>query len=289
MINLNKDLTIIIVLYKSSNIIFECLKSLTNFKIIIVDNGNNKKILNKLNNYENIERIISKKKNLGFGNAINFGFEYIKTNYFLVLNPDVILDENTINELLTVSKRNSNCAIAAPYIASDKDGYSMLPENGKSVIRTREQINCSKLLNNLKPSGDLCVQVTKGCSLLINSKHFIDVGMFNRKYFLFWEEVDLCRKFLKKKLSIIVSSKAFAHHKAGTSAKKSLSAYITRIFHSEKSPLLYFNVKKNSLSMYFIILRYLFRSISYFCILNFKNSLKNIVKLSAILSYIFSS
>jgi GT2 family glycosyltransferase len=287
--NLNKDLTIIIVLYRSSKIIFDCLKSLNNFKIIIVDNGHNEKVLTKLNIYKNIEKIISKKRNLGFGNAINFAFEYIKTDYFLVLNPDVTLDENSIKELLTLSKKNSNCAISAPYIATDNDGYAMLPENGKSVLRTNDQISCSKLLNNLKPSGDLCVQVTKGCALLINSKHFTDVGMFSTKFFLFWEEIDLCRKFLKKKLSIIVSSNAFAHHKVGTSAKMSLSVYITRIFHSEKSPLLYYNVKKNSSSIYFIILKYLFRSLSYFCILNLKNSLKNIIKLSAIMSYIFFS
>ena len=285
--NLNKDLTIIIVLYNSSNIIFECLKRLNKFKIIIVDNGNNELILKELKNFKNIENIISKNKNLGFGNAINFGFEYVKTDYFLVLNPDVILDETSINELLSIAKKDINCAIAAPYIGTDEDGYSMLPEQGKSVIRTKDEIDCSKLLNNLKPDGNLCVQVTKGCALLINSKHFINVGMFTKKFFLFWEEVDLCRKFLNKKFSIIVSPKANANHKAGTSANRNLFVYITRVFHSEKSPLYYFNVKRNSFSLFKIIIKYLFRAITYLFILNFKNSLKNLIKLSAIISYIF--
>ena len=51
---------------------------------------------------------------------------------------------------------------------------------------------------NLKPEGEICVDVTKGCALLIKSKYYKEVGGFSEKYFLFWEEVDLCKKFLKK-------------------------------------------------------------------------------------------
>ena len=282
---MNKELTIIIVLYNSTNIIFQCLRSLTNFNIIIVNNGKNDNLLEKLNDYQNIKKIISTKKNLGFGNGVNLAFNLVETEFFLVLNPDLILDEISINELLKISKENLNCAISAPHISTDKDGYSMLPEYGKSIERNVDQIRCSEMLNNLKPSGDFCAQVTKGCVLLINSKHFKDVGMFTKEYFLFWEEVDLCRKFLKKKLSVIISSKALAFHKQGTSVKKTLLVYLIRIYHSEKSPLYYYKAKKNS-TMYLLMIKYFFRFFSYLCILNFKNSLKNIAKLSANLSYI---
>ena len=284
---MNKELTIIIVLYNSTNLIFECLQSLNNFNIIIVDNGKNKHLLKKLNSYQNIKKIIKPKKNLGFGNGVNLAFKDIETDFFLVLNPDIILNENSIYELLKISKNDLNCAISAPYISTDKDGYSMLPEFGKGIDRTTIQIKCSHKLNNLKPSGNFCAQVTKGCALLINSKHFSDVGMFTKEYFLFWEEVDLCRKFLKKKLSVIISPKALAFHKQGMSAKKTLSVYIKRIYHSEKSPLYYYKAKKNSRSMYILLIKYIFRSFTYLCILNIKNSLKNVIKFSANLSYIF--
>ena len=166
--NISRDLTIIIVLHNASNIIFECLKELSNFQIIIVDNGKNHQILKELDKYDNIIKIVGKKKNLGYGNGINLGFKFIKTDYFLVLNPDVILDELSINELLLISKANPNCAISAPYISTDNDGYSMLPEHGKSVLRNDIQTYCSQQLSNLKPSGNFCPQVTKGCALLIS-------------------------------------------------------------------------------------------------------------------------
>ena len=59
---LNKDLTIIIVLYNSSDLIFSCLEKLINFEIIIVDNGKNDHVINRLKNYKNIIKIVSKKR-----------------------------------------------------------------------------------------------------------------------------------------------------------------------------------------------------------------------------------
>ena len=60
-----------------------------------------------------------------------------------------------------------------------------------------------------------------------------------------------------------------------------------RILHNEISPLFYFNIKKNSPHLYKNMLKYLFRSFTYLLILNFKNSLKNVAKLYANISYIF--
>ena len=125
---LNKHLTIVIILYDSSDLIFKCLKKLNNFNILIVDNGRNSSVLDKLKEYRNIEKIISKNKNLGFGNGVNFAFSYIKTDFFLVLNPDIIIDGSSINEMLLVAKKDKNCAIVAPLILTDKDGYGTLPE-----------------------------------------------------------------------------------------------------------------------------------------------------------------
>jgi len=282
----NTDLTIIIVLHNASNVIFKCLDQLLNFNIIIVDNGKNNHVLMDFKKYKNINKIISKNKNLGFGNGVNYAFSYIKTNFFLVLNPDIIIDESSINELFKISKENQNCAISAPYIPTDKDGYGILPEKGKGISRNAIHKKSCKLLDNLKPSGEFCVNVTKGCALLINSNHFKSVGMFSSEYFLFWEEIDLCRKILNQKLSVIVSSKAIAKHDGGTSGKNNLRNFMIRYFHAEKSPLYYFKVSKKSKDIYIKMLKYLFRSATYLFILNFKKSLKNLIKFFAIFSYV---
>ena len=132
----------------------------------------------------------------------------------------------------------------------------------------------------------ICVDVSKGCVLLIKSQYFKEVGGFSDKYFLFWEEIDLCKKFLSKNLSIIVNPLSIAHHKEGNSSKTNLKNFFRRSYHHEISPLYYFNVKKNSPHLYKNIFKYFFRTLSYLSILNFKNSIKNLSKLSANISYL---
>ena len=283
--NISNQITVVIVLYNSSNLIFDCLNSLNKFSIILVDNGKNLHLLEKLKERKNI-KIISKNKNLGYGKAVNFAFELIKSPYFLLLNPDITIDENSIYRLLETASKNKNCAIAAPINIPDFDSFGILPEKRNLY----EKNKCSNyIFNNLKevkPEGEICVDTSKGCALLINSKYFKEVNFFTDKYFLFWEEIDLCRKFLRKNLSIIVNPLSIAHHKQGSSSKFNLNNFFKRCYHNEISPLYYFNIKKNSPHVYKNMIKYLFRFISYLLIFNFKNSIKNGSKLLANIAYL---
>ena len=77
-----EDITIVTVLYNSAQINEIFFENLKNFKTIVVDNGKNEEILDKIKTYKNIE-VISKNKNLGYGNAVNFAFKNITTKFFL--------------------------------------------------------------------------------------------------------------------------------------------------------------------------------------------------------------
>ena len=124
-------------------------------------------------------------------------------------------------------------------------------------------------------------------SLLLNSEHFEKIGKFDERYFLFWEEIDLCRRFRSKKHSVIVSPNSLAVHKQGHSSKKNIKNFIIKTFYSEYSPLIYFNVKKLSSFLIYKQIRYLFRSVTYLLILNVKKSFINLIKLYANIKYFF--
>ena len=283
--NISNQITVVIVLYNSSNLIFDCLNSLNKFSIILVDNGKNLHLLEKLQKRKNI-KIISKNKNLGYGKAVNFAFELIKSPYFLLLNPDITIDENSIYRLLETASKNKNCAIAAPINIPDFDSFGILPEKRNLYEKNKSSNYIFNNLKEVKPEGEICVDTSKGCALLINSKYFKEVNFFTDKYFLFWEEIDLCRKFLRKNLSIIVNPLSIAHHKQGSSSKFNLNNFFKRCYHNEISPLYYFNIKKNSPHVYKNMIKYLFRSIGYLLIFNFKNSIKNGSKLLANIAYL---
>jgi len=285
--DLIEELTIVIIAYNSNDLLLKCLKNIKKFNIIIVDNGKNNEIFSKISFNENKIKIISKNKNLGFPKGVNFAVEFIKTPYFLILNADTFINEYSINQLFNTCKKNKNCGAASPITDLDIDGYDLFPENGKSVIRNNKQSNICNSLVNLKPDGEICVEIAK-LGLMINLNNFKKVGMFSEKFFMFWEEIDLCKKFRKNNLSVIVNPQAKLIHDKKKSSNNDLKTFAIKNFHLELSPLHYFNVQKNSKFLYIRILKYTFRAITYLLILNLKNSLRNIIKLSANLSYILS-
>ena len=281
-----KEITIITVLYNSSDIVDSFFDSLKNFKIIVVDNGRNERILNKIQNYKNIQ-VISKNKNLGYGKAINFAFENVSTNFVLVLNPDLSIDVNSIENMFNILNKYSDCGMVAPMTLPDKDFYGAFPEKNLKNVNSSNEIKSRELLLNSSIEGELCVDVAKGCALLISAEQFKNVGKFDEKYFLFWEEIDLCRKFRTKKICVIVTPKSRAQHKQGKSSKSNIQNFLIKTFHNEYSPLIYFNVQKFEYFHLKKILKYLFRGFSYLAILNVKKSIINFVKLIANIKYFF--
>ena len=280
------EITIITVLYNSSEIVENFFDSLKNFKIIVVDNGKNEKILDKIQNFKNIQ-VISKNKNLGYGRAINFAFENVSTNFFLVLNPDLTIDVNSIENMLNIFNQYSDCGIVAPVTVPDKDFYGAFPERNLKNVDSSSAIKSRELLFNSKIEGELCVDVAKGCALLISAKHFKNIGKFDEKYFLFWEEIDLCRKSRSKKNSVIVTPKSKAQHHQGKSSKSNIQNFLIKTFHNEYSPLIYFNVQKFTTHHFKKIIKYFIRGLLYLLILNIKKSITNFVKLTANIKYFF--
>jgi len=285
---LSNELTVVIVAFNSNELLIECLNNVKKYKVLIVDNGKNKNIFSKIDYQNNNIRIITKNKNLGFPKAINYAVEFIKTNYFLVLNADTFISEDSINNLLKTCKKYENCGASSPVTKLAKDGYDLFPENGKSIKRTDINKQVSNNLHNLKPDGEICVEVAK-LGLMINLKHFLKIKKFNESYFMFWEEIDLCKKFRRNNLSVIVNPLATLTHSKKKSSNNDLITFTIKNFHLELSPLIYFKIKKNASFLYFRLLKYLFRSFSYICIFNLKKSSNNLIKFAAILYYILKN
>ena len=73
-------------------------------KIIIVDNSNDSEFKENIEKkYKNVECILIF-KNLGMGSGNNLGLRHVKTDYAIILNPDVILRKKTIQEIISESK-----------------------------------------------------------------------------------------------------------------------------------------------------------------------------------------
>ena len=190
------DLTIVIVSFKSEDILHRCIKSIDKkYPIIVVENSIDKKLKLELEQkYLNVNCILPK-ENLGYGGGNNLGLSKVKTNYTLILNPDVILMENSIeNFFITVSKF-PNFGIIAPISANEKyDNF-----NHEKDINIKE------------------VENVKGFAMFFNMKNLKKSNFFDDNFFLYLEEIDLCKRVRLMDVKIFIDPSIKVEHFGGTS------------------------------------------------------------------------
>ena len=222
--NFEKNITFVIVSFKSSHIIEKCIQSInSNIKIIVVENSDNVVVKKYLENkFLNVEVIITK-KNLGYGKGNNFGISKVKTQYAFILNPDAILEKNCLSEL---SKAQVNLkgdfTILAPNL-SNNYGYFSSPKNN--------------LQNEI-----LEVDYVKGFAILINLKKINFDKIFDENFFLFLEEIDLCKRIKNSGGKIFVAMNSKVQHSGKQASEYSLNIELCRNWHWMWS-LFYYNFK----------------------------------------------
>ena len=199
-----QTLTIVIVTFRSEKVIDNCIKSISDqIKIIVVDNSNDQNFKDSLEKkYENVECILSS-SNLGMGSGNNLGLNNVKTDYALILNPDVILQENTISEIINESKKIESFAVLAPLSEDQKNPNYKIKQNDK------------KNINNLNPFK---VKSVDGFAMLLNLKEINQIDDFrNKKYFdenffMYLENDDFCKRLSQCNQNIFIIPKSKIKH-----------------------------------------------------------------------------
>ena len=179
---------------KSENIIDQCLGSIDkNIPIIVVENSNNQKFKNKLESkYQNLKCILAK-SNLGMGAGNNIGIKEAKTDFILILNPDVVLENNTLDELFLASRKIPEFSILSP-INADLNFPNYKKASGEK-------------------SSPFRVESVDGFSMLLNKKKLGDDIYFDENFFLYLENNDLCLRVNKVGDSIFIIPTAKINHK----------------------------------------------------------------------------
>ena len=150
----NKDITIIIITYKSEKIIYDFVKKIPkNIKTIIIENSQNNKIKENIEqNCENVSVYI--KENNGVSSALNFAVEKIETKYFLQISPDIEFNFQDLNIFLNYSKNlNDKFAALGPRFLNVKEKF-LFEVSGLIIlfknIFSLYLCGCSFLINFLK-------------------------------------------------------------------------------------------------------------------------------------------
>jgi len=203
-----QNLSIVIVTLKSEDVIFKCLESIdSKIPIFIVENSNNlqfKKSVEK--RYNNVSCVLTA-RNLGMGSGNNLGIRLVETDYVLILNPDVILEVNTLKELMLASEKIKDFAILSPIsIKSEYPNYKLY-QNDKPDTR-----------NNFP----FKVRSVDGYAMLFNKKEVNKIlekessnkekNYFDENFFMYLENDDLCKRITENSGDIFVTPKAKINH-----------------------------------------------------------------------------
>jgi GT2 family glycosyltransferase len=239
MTEFEKNITFVIVCFRSDHIIDQCLKSINpDIKVIIVENSNNSFIKDRLEKKFSNVRVLISGDNIGYGRGNNIGLSEVKTKYAFILNPDAYLEKYTLKELYEAKKfLNEDFSILSPKIFDNK---TLAVTESKKKDFTK-------------------VNFVKGFAMLLNLEKINLKKIFDENFFLFLEEIDLCKRINDSGGKIYIVPKSIIYHNGKESSGNEFNIELCRNWHWMWS-LYYYNYKHFGLLSAYKITLYKFIS-----------------------------
>ena len=200
-----KDISINILTYRTDKkILDDCIRSI-NISVPINIIENSKKFIDK-NRYKKINKnikVFCTGNNSGYARGHNYGLSKVKTRYVLICNPDVIFDNDYFKNIKIYLRKDINFhVIGSQYIK-------------KNMNRPAYGLFKSNMINPdlpIKFKGLQKVDWVVGCTMLIDMKRFSQKDIFDKNFFLFYEENDLCKRIKSIGGYVYSSNKLIINH-----------------------------------------------------------------------------
>ncbi len=230
------DVSVIIVNYNTLeltkntiNSVIEKIKDLK-YEIILIDNASTDSSIEFFEKeYKNKIIFIKNDENLGFGRANNKGIEIAKGKYVFLLNSDTLLINNAIKILFDFMEKNENCGVCGgnlfdvnlkpthsflkklPCLSSEIDfQLNFFGKFFRKISNRRNDFNYSK---NEKKVGYIT-----GADMMIRKKVLLEIGMFDKEFFMYSEEAELTYRIKQKGYEVISVPQAKIIHLEGKSS-----------------------------------------------------------------------
>jgi hypothetical protein len=235
------DLTIIVCAYKNVNVLKLCLKALKEkissrlkCEIIVVD----------IDAIEPIRDLVLDEfpefiyfpidKNLGFAKSLNRGIKKSKADIILSLNPDIVIKKNAVEKMYDYVKDHPQVGLAGPKLlnfnGTKQDScftfytpYTILYRRtflGKTGFGKKALREFVINLDNKKPTS--FKGWLMGSALMLRRDNLEKVGPMDERYFMYFEDVDWCRRFYEQGYDIVyIPTSEMFHYHGKMSASKS--------------------------------------------------------------------
>jgi GT2 family glycosyltransferase len=229
--------SIIIVNYNTQELVLDCLESIKNsinidfgVKVIVVDNASTDSSVNELKKLRWIE-LIENSSNTGFAKANNLAIGKIEGDYVWFLNPDTVVEPNTIATLVGYMDKNSDVGIVTPKLtlpdgSLDKNCHRGMPTpwnsfchfTGLSKILPKSRLFSGYYLGHIPENVETEVEVVGGSSVLTRRDIGEKIGWWDETYFMYGEDIAFAYEVKKAGYKIMYVPSVTIHHYHGASS-----------------------------------------------------------------------
>lgn len=232
--------TYIIVTWNNENEIEDCLSTVYRFSskssnVIVVDNASKDRTVQIVKEKFPDVELIESKENLGFAAANNLALENVSSQYVCYLNPDVILTEDILTPSIEILENQIEIGLVAcrlknrdgsnqPSCFNFANSWSLPCEILHIGALMPKSLKRKYFLNYYRANDDFNPDWVIGAEMVMRTKDARAIGGFSTEYFMYTEDMDLCKKIsvnLKKKIYFI--SDVSLIHLGGASEAQNIS------------------------------------------------------------------
>jgi GT2 family glycosyltransferase len=231
-------LSIVILCWNDLKVIPDCLRSIyatthaTALEVIVSDNGSTDGSIDFIRkNYPQVQ-VIENRRNLRFAKANNVGIRASRGEYVLILNPDTVIHEDTLDKMVTFADTHPEAGAFGCRVLNADDSYQESARPFRSILgewvtalglRPLAYLSdwfTSDTYIGWKGETQREVDWVSGCFILVRGDLLNRIGGFDEQFFYYFEDMDLCRRIWQTGCSIIYNPQATIIHLGGQSTSK---------------------------------------------------------------------
>ena len=203
------DLSIIIVNYKTPELLKLCLKAL-NDHLFDVDHE--------------IKIIVNSEHNIGFARGVNQGLRETTGTYRLILNPDALITAGAVQKMLAYMDQHPDIGILGPQLRYFNDVHQrsyfrfyrpstiLARRTPLKHLRFFKKIERDFMMLDTDPTKIQTPDWILGAAMLVRASTLAEVGLMDEQFFLYFEDVDWCRRFWHNGYKIVYYPHAVFYH-----------------------------------------------------------------------------
>jgi N-acetylglucosaminyl-diphospho-decaprenol L-rhamnosyltransferase len=194
--------------------------------MVLVDNGSTDATPELLSREADWARVILTGHNNGFGRGCNIGLEHVTSPYTVFINPDAMVEPDALRTMLEFMEKHPMAGIVGPAIVEgEPGGATILQDTGRRPTAWTIVRNSMPLVGYLSLSWDIVPGSAPtrtgwvcGAVLMIRTDLARRLNGFDPRFFLYWEEMDLCKRAEEAGWEVWAIGAAVAHHVGGASS-----------------------------------------------------------------------